>query len=180
VFLTLLKRYSLKITFALTLLIGLQFPHFLTLYETRLDAHYQESLRQLSQYQKLADLLFEGDLQALLGRHKNSNSTLFKAETSIIEALVSRTDFLTYQKNSLQGSPVKRYTFLLTQINKPLFLETKNNYQANIVLNTEAIVVGLIIATVLTLLLECLFLICPFLFYKMCHNPEHKSATKKN
>lgn len=177
-FLALLRRYSLKVTFALALLIGLQFPHFLTLYETRLDAHYQESLRQLSQYQKLADSLFKGDLRALVDRHKNSSSALFKAETAIIEALVSRTEFLKNQKNSLQGSSLIRYSFLLTQFNKPLFLETKNNYRANIVLNTEAIIVGIIIATVVTLLLEFIFLLWPFLINKIRHKLQYKSISK--
>ncbi len=85
--LSLLQRYSLKVTFALTLLLGLQIPHFLVLYETRLDAHYQESTLQLKQYQKLADLLFVGDLNALVNAHKSSDIALFRAETEILEEL---------------------------------------------------------------------------------------------
>jgi hypothetical protein len=175
-FLALLQRYSLKVTFAFTLLIGLQLPHFLTLYETRLDAHYQESRSQLSQYQKLAELLFEGDLHALVEKHKSSNNVLFKAETKIIEDLVRRTDFLKSQKATLQGNILKRYVFLATQIDQPLFLETKNNYHANIVLNTESIIVGLITATLMTLLLECLLTSCPFLINKLFH----KNTVKQN
>lgn len=171
----LLQRYILKVTFALTLLIGLQFPHFLTLYETRLDAHYLESKGQLKQYQKLADFLFEGDLNALVEKHKNSEVALFKAETKIIEALVSRTDFLYNQKLSLQGSVFERFYFLTTQINQPLFIETKNNYQANIVLNKEAITVGLIIATLATLLVELLFFSFPFLIKKAKKITHQKS-----
>ena len=163
----LLQRYSLKITFALTLLIGLQLPHFLILYETRLDAHYLESKGQLKQYQKLADFLFEGDLNALVEKHKNSDIALFKAETKIIEALVNRTEFLYQQKTSLQGTVFERFYFLAMQINQPLFMETKNNYQANIVLNKEAITVGLIIATLATLVLELLFLLLPILLKKV-------------
>lgn len=163
-FLALLQRYSLKVCFALTLLVGLQVPHFLNIYETRLDAHYQESKRQLRQYQILADMLFDGDLNALVESHKNSDVVLFKAETSIIQALVERTDFLSTQKTRLKGNALKRYSFLVTQINQPLFHETQNNYQANIVLNTEAITFGLIFATIMTLSLECVLLLLPFFF----------------
>lgn len=162
-----LQRYSLKLIFALTLLIGLQFPHFLTQYETRLDAHYLESKMQLNQYQKLADFLFAGDLNALVEKHKNSNVELFKAETVIIEKLINRADFLEKQKINLQGTMFTRFVFLTTQINKPLFIETQDNYQANIVLNKQSIIVGLIVATFATLLLELMFFFIPFLIKKI-------------
>jgi hypothetical protein len=176
---SILQRYSLKITFALTLLIGLQVPHFLSLYENRLDAHYLESKAQLKQYQKLADFLFKGDLSALLEKHKNSDVVLFSEETKIIEALVNRTDFLYHQKISLQGSVFKRFAFLATQINQPIFIETKNNYQANIVLNKEAIIVGLIIATLITLQLELLFHLFTFLIKKLIKKEKPTFQTNK-
>ncbi|WP_413699703.1 DUF2937 family protein [Psychromonas sp. KJ10-10] len=172
----LLQRYSLKVIFALTLLIGLQVPSFSHLYETRLDAHFQESKMQLKQYQQLADRLFEGDLSAVLTHHNKSDVALFKAEASIIEALIKRTDFLSEQKTRLKQVAFKRYFFLMTQINQPLFNETKNNYQANIVLSSEAIIFGLIIATISTLSLECIFLLFPILFRSI----RHKTATGAN
>jgi ABC-type oligopeptide transport system ATPase subunit len=158
---SLLQRYSLKLTFALTLLIGIQFPHFLDQYETRLDAHYLESKTQLSHYQKLADLLFAGDLGALVEKHKNSEIALFKAETFILEALIERTDFLKNQKIALQGPLYKRFIFIITQVNEPLFIETQDNYQANIVINQQAIIVGLCVAVVSTLILEMLLMLLP-------------------
>jgi len=163
---SLLQRYSLKVTFALALLLGLQVPHFLSLYETRLDAHYQESSSQLEQYQKLADLMFAGDLDALIEEHRNSKIALFRAETKILEKLILRARFLQDQKSSLQGGLIKRYSFLASQLNQPLFIETQKNYQANVVLNKEAIIVGLIIATLTTLLLELILLLSPLLLIK--------------
>ncbi|MEI6897806.1 MAG: DUF2937 family protein [Psychromonas sp.] len=164
--LSLLRRYSLKLTFALTLLIGLQLPHFLTQYEIRVDAHYLESQAQLKHYQQLADLLFSGDLNALVEKHKNSDIALFKAETTIISTLISRSAFLKKQKMALQGSFYQRFSFLMSQINQPIFIETKNNYKANIVLNQQAIVVGLSLAVVITLLLDILFILLALFFKK--------------
>ena len=166
-FICLLQRYSLKITFAATLLIGLQLPHFLAQYETRLDAHYIESTEQLSHYQKLADLLFSGDLNALVEKHKNSEIDLFKAETHIIQSLIKRAEFLEKQKQQLRAPLYQKFVFLITQINEPLFIETQKNYQANIVINQQAIIVGLCIAVVLTLLLEILFILFPVLIKKI-------------
>ena len=165
-FWTLLQRYSLKLTFALTLLIGIQVPHFLNQYETRLDAHFLESNTQLSHYQKLADLFFDGDLSALVDKHKTSEIGLFKAETEIIETLIKRNAFLSNQKKNLQGPFYQRFAFLISQVNTPLFVETKNNYQANIVLNKEAILFGLSVAIVSTILLEIILLLLPIFFRK--------------
>lgn len=177
--LSICRRYSLKLTFALALLLGLQFPHFLAQYETRLDAHYLESQSQLKQYQLLADLLYEGDLNALVAQHESSDIALFKAETAIIEALIARFDFLEYQKESLQGALVQRFSFLLSQVNEPLFIETQKNYQANIILNQQAIMVGLLVATLLTLLLELFFILLPFIYRKACKKEKPTTTTKQ-
>lgn len=152
------QRYSLKLVFALALLLGLQLPNFLQQYETRLDAHYIEARDQLNQYQILADLYFSGDLQALIRKHKNSDVLLFSAETQVIEKLVNRFNQLQVQQQALQGSLISRLYFLLGEINSPLFRETKKNYNAEIVLTQNSIVVGLVSALLCTLFLELLFL----------------------
>ena len=153
----LIQRYSLKLVFALTLLLGLQLPNFLQQYEQRLDAHYIEAKKQLQQYQELANLYFSGDLQALIIKHKNSEVLLFHKEALLIEKLVGRFNELQEKKNALQGPLITRLYFLLSELNSPLLLETKENYNAEVLLNRNSILVGLILALLSTLLLECLF-----------------------
>ena len=158
-----MQRYSLKLVFALTLLLGLQLPNFLQQYEHRLDAHYKEAKNQLNQYQDLADLYFSGDLQALIIKHKNSEVLLFRAEAPVIEKLLNRFNYLQEKKNALQGPLINQFYFLLVEINSPLLLETKENYNAEIVLNQNSIVVGLVSALLCTLFLELFFI---FLAYQ--------------
>jgi len=158
------RRYSLTLVFALTLLLGLQLPNFLQQYETRLDAHYIEAQDQLSQYQILADLYFFGDLQALISKHKSSDVLLFSAEAQLIEKLVSRFEQLQSWQQALQGPLINRLYFLLGEINSPLFTETKENYNAEIVLNQNSIVVGLISALLSTLCIELLFLLMAYTY----------------
>ena len=50
-----IKRYALQLVFTLSLLLGLQLPHFLQQYETRLQGHFAEAQLQLAQFQSLAD-----------------------------------------------------------------------------------------------------------------------------
>ncbi|WP_022940227.1 DUF2937 family protein [Psychromonas hadalis] len=163
----LLQRYSLMLIFASSLLIGLQLPSFLQQYESRLDARYLESSEQLLKYQTLADLFFEGSLNKLLDKHKQSDVALFKAEADILEALIERVDFLTAQKYSLNGNLLSRLVFLITQVNQPLFTETQLNYQANIELSKDAMFAGLLLALISTLFLELLLAMIPLLFQKI-------------
>ena len=153
-----IRPYSLKVIFAFTLLLGLQLPNFLQQYEHRLDAHYLEVKSQLQQYQRLADLFFSGDLSALINKHKNSSILLFQEEALIIENLANRFDLLQEKKQALQGALPLRLFFLAGEITSPLFLETQNNYNAEVLLNYDSIITGLICALISTLLFECFFL----------------------
>ncbi|MEH6451607.1 MAG: DUF2937 family protein [Psychromonas sp.] len=178
--LALIQRYSLKIVFALTLLLGLQLPNFLQQYEIRLDGHYIEALHHLEKYQELANLYFSEDLQALINKHKNSEEQVFRDEAVIINDLRERFVYLQAQKEALDSSLTHRLFFLSQQLNSPLFNETKRAYQAEIVLNKDAISVGLVVALASSLLLELLFFIIPFLLKKtFSYIKKNKSTTLK-
>jgi len=62
----LLKAYSRFAIFATGILIGIQVPSFVDQYAKRIDAHYQEVSINISGFQKTADSLFDGDLEALI------------------------------------------------------------------------------------------------------------------
>ncbi len=158
------KRYLLQFVFVLSLLVGLQIPNFLNTYQQRLDGHYLEAKSQLVEYQKLADLYFASDLQALIDKHKASDDKLFVDEAKVIERLVGRIDFLAHQKTVFEQGMWEQFLLLSGQVNSPLFVEARRNYQAEVVLNQKTITVGMIIAFVLTLLSEFLLLLLPLPF----------------
>lgn len=152
--LAVVKRYSLQLIFTLGLLLGLQLPHFLQQYELRLQGHFAEAQLQLSQFQALADIYFEGDLQALINKHKSSDINLFKDEAVIIENSYLRALQLQQQVSLLKQPLWYRLTALSQVTQKPIFNETWVAYEANIVLNQSAIIVGLCVAVLLTLVIE--------------------------
>jgi len=153
----LLQRYCLKLVFALTLLLGLQIPNFLQQYEIRLDGHYIEAKSHLLDYQMIADRHFAGDLQALIKKHQNSDEESFQDQAVVIKNMLNRFNDLQAQKDRLNAPLVERLLFLVGQLNNPLFSETQNSYNAEIVLNKNAISVGLVFALISSLLLELLF-----------------------
>lgn len=155
---SLLRRYSLKLIFVSSLLLGIQLPNFLQQYETRLHAHLIEAEQQLTKYQALADLFFSGDISALIAKHKQSTVPLFAAESIIIEELVVHVSELQAQQKALQANLLGRLFFLSSQFNKPLFNETKASYHADIVLNRDALTVGIIFSLFFTLFVELVFI----------------------
>ena len=160
-----MKRYSLQLVFTLSLLLGLQLPNFLQQYELRLQGHFAEAKQQLAQFQALADQYFSGDLKALIAQHKNSTETVFRDEALLIEGSEQRVQYLQQQIDNLQQPIWYRLCVLPQQIQQPIFQEAWSGYQANLVLNQQAIIVGVSVAVLLMLILEStLFLIkCCFM-----------------
>ncbi|MEG3753860.1 DUF2937 family protein [Psychromonas arctica] len=149
-----IKRYSLQLVFTFSLLIGLQLPSFLHQYETRLQGHFTEAQAQLAKFQSLADLYFEGNLTALIQQHLNSNENVFRDEAKVISANYQRVKTLQIQIDQLQQPLWHRLLNLIQHVNSPIVKQTWQNYQANIVLNQQAIVVGVSVAIILMVILE--------------------------
>jgi len=175
--LALIKRYCLQIFFALSVLLGLQLPHFLQQYELRLQGHFVEANIQLSQYQSLADVHFDGDLTALINQHKISNFALFQDEASIIEDIYLRVQYLQKKMDNINEPIWYRLAMLTKEIGKPIFNETWTSYKANIVLNQESILVGLVVAVLFMLLLE-LFLCLVKYFTRVIYSSFKKDKNK--
>jgi len=152
--LAMIKRYFLQIFFALSVLFGLQLPHFLQQYELRLQGHFVEAKLQLSQYQALADAHFSGNLNALITKHKESNLVLFRDEAIIIEKSYLRVQYLQQKINNINQPIWYRLGLLTKEIGEPIFKDTWQHYKPNIVLNLESILVGLTVAILFMLLLE--------------------------
>ena len=160
-----IKRYCLQIFFALSVLFGLQLPHFLQQYELRLQGHFVEANLQLSQYQSLANVHFGGDLDALINQHKISHLALFQDEASIIEDTYLRVQYLQKKINNINKPIWYRLGVLTKEIGQPIFNDTWRDYRPNIVLNQESILVGLTVAILFMLLLELfLFLLKSFVY----------------
>lgn len=166
---SLFKRYTLNVVFVFALILAMQLPNFLAQYELRLDAHYIESKNQLLQYQRLASLFFNGDINALIQKQKDSNIGIFKAEVQVIEKTVNHFNALKKEKNDLKGGLLHKLYFLITKVNTPLFKETNASYKPEIVLNKDAVIIGLLLAFLCSLCAEMFFLIISLLKSKRAH-----------
>lgn len=176
--LAVIKRYSLQVVFTLSLLLGLQIPNFLQQYEMRLQGHFAEAQLQLAQFQALADAYFDGDLQALIRKHKGSQVPLFRDEALVIEQSYLRVQMLQQKIDNIEQPIWKRVGAVSQEVTQPIFKESWAGYQANIVLNQQAIIVGLTVAVSLMLLLELMLYILKVGLLKIFSDNKPNTANK--
>lgn len=171
-----IKRYSLQLVFTLSLLIGLQLPSFLQQYEARLQGHFAEAQLQLAQFQALADVYYEGDLTALIQQHSDSNEHVFRDEADVIKANYQRVQTLQVQIDELSQPLWHRLLTLTQYANSPIAKQTWLHYQANIVLNQQAIIVGVSVAILLMLILDLIFMLLKRLISGLCRRRKGQAT----
>ena len=179
--LSVLKRYSLQLVFTISLLLGLQLPNFLQQYELRLQGHFVEAQQHLAEFQSLADKYFAGDLNALITKHKSSKDSLYREEALVIENTYSRVQFLQQKIDNLDQPIWYRLGELTQQIKDPIVNETWTGYQANVLLNQQAILVGVVAAVSMMLLLEILLSFSKYGCYRAfsyCKRKRKKQTRK--
>jgi hypothetical protein len=151
-----LYRYLLIVIACGSLLLGLQIPNFIDQYQKRLDAHLQEVQTNLKGYQGIADRDFQGSLEALIRKHKESDDPVFRDEAGPIEAMYLRWTHFDAQRNALQTSLPQQAWFLLLHGDRDLLRETWASYTFAAPLNGTALLSGFGLTAALLLIIEVL------------------------
>lgn len=146
--------------FATGLLLGIQVPAFVDQYEARIDAHYREVSINISGFQRTADALFDGDLDALVAYYRNSSDRVFNRDADSVAIVVSRYHRLAAEQAALGGSPWSRFLHVLTSPDLEFLEETLEEYGYTVPLNGLAIAWGLGIAITFILVLDLLIVSC--------------------
>jgi hypothetical protein len=152
--LSLLKTYSRLFIFAGGLLLGIQVPNFIDQYERRIDAHYLEVSANISGFQSTADLLFSGDMEALISYYVDSNDSVFESDAQSIGSIVDRYDRISSEREALSGNIFAASMHVILNADNEFMDETFEQYGYTIPLNLLAIEWGLAIALLLTTALD--------------------------
>ncbi|MDX1525019.1 MAG: DUF2937 family protein [Pseudidiomarina maritima] len=147
-----LRRYFSLLLALTAALVGVQIPNYVTQYQQRIDAQYTEAMIYYREYQAIADTYLNGDMQALLAAHENSDNDIFKAEAVPLRTLIDRVELLSYEQQQLQRALPVQVWFIATQANPQIRQDTWRMYSYNVPMTTTAVVTALVSA-VLTLLL---------------------------
>ena len=162
----LLKAYIRFAIFATGILIGIQVPSFVDQYAKRIDAHYQEVSFNISGFQKTANSLFGGDLEALIAYYDGSNDTVFRSDSESIRLITDRYYRLENERLALGHNALVVAMHVLFAADQEFFQETLEQYTYTVPLNSIAIEWGLAIAIFSILIIDLLYFGCTR-FYKL-------------
>ena len=139
-----------KTLFTAGLLGGAQMPNFVAQYRQRIEGHWDESKRQLGEYQQLADKYHEGDLQALVTAHLNSDMPVFQDEGRMIEALATRTEYLADRVAALETDAITLIQDLVLNIDVEIAKATAESLTPAMPINEATLICGLSVALLMT------------------------------
>jgi hypothetical protein len=140
--------------FTAALMIGVQVPNFVDQYVKRMEAHLNEARIQYNEYQKIARLVPGRSIEDLIEKHTTSDDSTFRAEAEPLKKTLQRKEFFEKEMIALQGSFWTQGIHILTSVDKEILSDTYKSYTANLPLNTNAAICGLIFGLLASLIME--------------------------
>jgi len=153
-----LRAYLRLILFALGLLIGIQAPGFVDQYSKRVSAHYVEAQKNFAGFQRTANLYFGGSIEALIAHHESSSDAVFKDEAKNVAVIYVRLKKLALETNAMNHPLYSRIFHVAFYPDEEILNETMAAYSYTVPLNQEAILCGLIAASLLAILAEAILI----------------------
>jgi len=149
-----LRAYLRLVVFAVGLLAGVQVPGFVDQYAKRVSAHYLEVQRNFAGFQRTADQYFGGSVDALITHHSSSSDAVFRDEAKTIATMYARLTSLSAELEAMRGSPLARLMHVATNANREILQETVDAYSYTVPLDAPAVLYGVCIALLLSLVIE--------------------------
>jgi len=153
------RHVFLLVIFSVGLLAGLQAPGFVDQYAKRIDAHAIEARESFKGFQKIADLQFGGDVEALIAKHSVDNDETFRAEAKPIKNGFERLQRFERESSIMRNIDIwQRVKHLVLAGDRETITETYKNFSPVIVLDKQSAICGISVAAGLYLLFVIVFL----------------------
>lgn len=149
-----LHRYFVILLALAAVLIGVQLPNFITQYQQRLDAQLSEAMVYYKEYQRIADTYLNGDMNALIELHENSDNPVFKEEAVPIRTLIERVQLYRYEQQQLEQGYLRQIWFIATAANQEMRDNTWRMYSFNVPLTRHAVISGIVSALLVVLVFD--------------------------
>lgn len=149
-----LHRYFVIALALFAVLIGVQLPNFITQYQQRLDAQYTEAMVYYNEYKRIADTYLNGDMNALIKMHEQSDNPVFKSEAEPIRELMRRVELYRHEQQQLSQGYLKQIWFVVWQANPEMRDNTWRMYSYNVPLTQQAVISGIVAALLAVLLFD--------------------------
>lgn len=147
-----MRSYLRMMLFALGLLAGVQIPGLIDLYYQRLDARLQQASLSLAPFQETADQHFNGDLTALVNHYRTNPDPVFAKDAASLQLLVSQRQTLQQESVYKHHPWYRQLSHLLLRADPLLWQDTLHNYGYVVPLNQAAILCGVAVGLMASLL----------------------------
>jgi hypothetical protein len=132
-------------------------PGFIEQYRQRLGGRLDQARLDLASWQKVADQLFQGDLNQLIRYHAASPDPAFRAEAGVIQQLVATVQHLQEAVAALHGNLPQQVSYLTLHLDASLARATMADWTPTLSLSLEGIAFALLFALVVWLLFHGLW-----------------------
>lgn len=153
---TLIKDYLRLSLFCVGLLLGIQIPALVDQYAKRVDAKLVEVSRIYTGFEQTAKRYFDGDVQRLINHYQQSDDAVFRQDAQNIRYIANRLTDLSAQQQAMQQNSLLRTMHVLFRHDQEILQETLAAYSYVIMLNPLAILWGLGLALMCSLVIELL------------------------
>lgn len=141
-------------------MLGIQVPSFVDQYQKRVDAHFLEVSTNISGFQSTADLLFNGEIEALIAYYESSADEVFQRDADSIRLIVNRFNRISAEQAALQSNVIAVAMHVMFAADREFFDEAVAQYTYTVPLNSIAIQWGLAIAILITLTIDLILFTC--------------------
>jgi hypothetical protein len=159
-----LRKLIFVIVFATGVFIGGLFPGFVTQYEQRLDAQFDQVAVDLQPFREIADRYHGGSLAALIEYHLASDDPTFHDEGHAIRQMVLSKARLAESRAALKSSLYKQALFLYLDGDAEVAKMTWDSFTPVFVTTRDALVFALVIGVTFSILCYVVFAIVSSLF----------------
>jgi hypothetical protein len=142
---SIIKQLLDKIFFAIGVIIFLQMPHFIDQYTQRIGGYAESKIQQLQEYQIIAENNYDGNLNLLIDKFKQSKDSAIQQTGENISTTQQDVYKLNEETQLLETEGLfKKVLFLSTNLRYNIAKGTLGTFQPGIPLNLWAFVYGLI------------------------------------
>ena len=137
-------------------LVGIQVPGFVDQYGKNLASRVSESDNSISRFQNDADKYFSGDIDKLIQHYRTTSDPVIASGGESIESLFVRNRSLLNAYEEFTKSTYSSYYHVTTNPVQEIMSDTWQRYTHSVVLNSQAIIAGIICAVTILVLFELL------------------------
>jgi hypothetical protein len=132
-------------------------PGFIAQYRQRLGGRLDQARLDLAAWQKVADQMFQGDLNQLIRYHAASGDPAFHSEALVIQQLVASVQHLQEAVAALHGNLLQQASYLALHLDGSLAHATMSDWTPTFALSLEGLAFALLVALAVWLVFHALW-----------------------